>query len=170
VNLDHIHQICLLCTSFSRTILPVRLCIYWYLIITLFKPWILPQHYFIFNCSFISTVYICNYIVVLTTLNMSTCVAETFMWLLCNNITFVHPSAFVSLFKQLYTLFLAFINAVWTGIGPLQGLYLHSAIHYVDIPTAMLAVLFQPSMSESKRYKAAGTCDLPTWLPIEINS
>ena len=48
------------------------------------------------------------------------------------------------------------------GIGPLQGPYLHSAIHNVDIETAILAVLVQPSMSQSKPYKAAGTYDLPT--------
>jgi hypothetical protein len=139
--------------------------------ITLFKPWILPQNYLIFNCGLISTHNICNCILVLTTLKMSTWVVETFRWLLCNNITFINPSALVSLFKQLCTLFLAFINT-GRGISPLQGSCLHSAIlvRNVDIQTAMLAVLFQPSMSESKRYKAAGTCDLPTWLPSEMNN
>jgi len=59
----------------------------------------------IFNCGLISTHSTSNRILVLTTLKMSAWVAETFRWLLCNNITFIRPSAFVSLFKQLYTLF-----------------------------------------------------------------
>jgi len=34
------------------------------------------------------------------------------------NGTALHPNASVSLFKQMYTLFLAFINTVWTGERP----------------------------------------------------
>jgi len=67
---------------------------------TLLKPRILPKNYMIFNSGVISIHYICNHILVLTTLKMSTWVAETFRWLLCNNITFILPSAFVSLLNN----------------------------------------------------------------------
>ena len=51
-----------------------------------FKPWILTKNYMIINCGVILTQ--CNYIciLVLMTVKMGTCVAETH-----NKITFVHP-------------------------------------------------------------------------------
>jgi hypothetical protein len=50
--------------------------------------------WFLHNC-------VCT--LVLITLRMATWVARTCWWLLCNKITFIHPSAFVGLFKKCYT-------------------------------------------------------------------
>ena len=49
--------------------------------------------------GWISTNYYCNRILVLTTLQMGTTVAEICGWLPCNKIAFIHSSSFVELIK-----------------------------------------------------------------------
>ena len=56
----------------------------------------------IFICLLIPTYYNCGFAFVLAILKMATCVTETCRWLLYNKVTFIHSSAFASLFKNLY--------------------------------------------------------------------
>jgi len=59
----------------------------------------LTKNYAIFlNCGLILTLYNCNCILVPTTLKIATWVAETCQWLLCNKMTFIHPTTIVDLF------------------------------------------------------------------------
>jgi hypothetical protein len=55
-----------------------------------------------------STKYNCICILVLATPRITTWVAETYPWTLCNKTTFMHPSEFVGLLKNCYTFFLTF--------------------------------------------------------------
>jgi len=57
----------------------------------------------IFNCGVILIHYNFICILVLTILKMTTRVAKTCWWLLCNEIIFVNPSAFVGHYKKLYS-------------------------------------------------------------------
>ena len=57
------------------------------------------KKYEFFNCGLIPTYCNCDCVLVLTTLKMSTRVAETCRWLLYNKLTFIHSSAFVGLYE-----------------------------------------------------------------------
>ena len=63
------------------------------------------------NCGLIPTHYKCICILVLTTLRMATCVAETCLQFLCDKISSIYSSVFVSLFKNLMYLINPYLTA-----------------------------------------------------------
>jgi len=87
-----------------RTRIQIQL---WYIKVT---PQLITRDYMSFNCGVILMHYNCICILVLTTLKMATSFIKICLWLLCNKITFINPSAFVGLLINLFLVFL-FVNS-----------------------------------------------------------